>query len=129
MAATAVSEVSLAPPSMLICVNKSASLCAPLLSGAQFCINVLHCSHEQISTLCGGKAHGEARFETGEWLETESGVPFLSGAQASLFCETDHSFAYGTHAIVIGRIYRAVSGDNIDPLIYVAGRYSRVQPA
>lgn len=129
MAATAVSEVSLDPPSMLVCVNQSASVYAPLSAGAAFCINILHSSHEQISVLCGGGAKGDARFAAGNWLESEAGVPFLSDAQGNLFCRTEQSMLYGTHAIFIGRVTQVSFDPLVDPLIYVDGRYSRVQPA
>lgn len=129
MAATAVSEVSLDPPSMLVCVNQSASLYAPLAAGGEFCINVLNFSQEQISLVCGGSLKGEARFGTGQWLDTDSGVPYLRDAQANLFCHTEHSLMYGSHAIFIGRVTRALFDPAVDPLIYVAGKYSRVQSA
>lgn len=125
MAATAVSEVSLDPPSMLVCVNRSASLYAPLAAGADFCINILHCSHEEISLLCSGTVKGEARFKTGRWLNTEEGVPYLGDAQASLLCRTEHSMTYGSHAIFIGRVAQAIFSPSVDPLIYVGGRYTR----
>ncbi len=130
MAATAVSEVSLDPPSMLVCINQSASIYAPLSSGAsEFCINILQSSQENISLLCGGSIKGEARFETGQWLETDSGVPYLRDAQATLFCHMDQSLRYGTHMIFIGRVTRALFDAAVDPLIYVAGKYSRIQSA
>jgi flavin reductase (DIM6/NTAB) family NADH-FMN oxidoreductase RutF len=127
MAATAVSEVSLDPPSMLVCVNRSASMHAPLSAGAEFCINILHASHERISILCGGSVKGEARFANGNWLQSEPGVPYLGDAQASFFCRTETSMTYGSHAIFIGRVTRAISKPDVDPLIFCAGRYSRVR--
>src|ERR1044072_3155873 len=65
MTATAVSELSMDPPSLLICVNRSASLHAPLAAKAGFCVNVLHHSHTDISALCSGKEKREARFAPG----------------------------------------------------------------
>ena len=40
MTATAVSELSMDPPSLLVCLNKSASLHAPQTAGAPFCVNI-----------------------------------------------------------------------------------------
>ena len=39
--ATAVSSLSFDPPSVLVCVNRSASLHGPLASAETFCVNVL----------------------------------------------------------------------------------------
>src|SRR4051794_37291773 len=62
MTATAVNELSMDPPSMLICVNKSASLYRPLNEGANFCINILQACQVDISAQCSVKARGEDRF-------------------------------------------------------------------
>ncbi|KAH6999307.1 hypothetical protein EDB80DRAFT_883665 [Ilyonectria destructans] len=123
MAATAVSELSLEPPSLLVCVNKAASIHSPLTNGAQFCINILHSSHETIAGLCSGKVKGEARFEEGNWVEDDSGTPYLRDAQASFFCALDGRLSYGTHDIFIGRIGGVTTSGPVDPLVYVNGGY------
>src|ERR1044072_6977104 len=91
MTATAVSELSMAPPSLLICVNRTASLHTPLAAKAGFCVNILHRSHAEISTLCAGKEKGEARFSLGRWQDEEGGVPYLADAQASFMCRHEQS--------------------------------------
>src|SRR3546814_9833980 len=54
MAATAADALSMDPPSMLVSVNRSAVLHAPLLAGAAFCINVLARTEEENSRALGG---------------------------------------------------------------------------
>ncbi len=49
MTATAVTSVSSAPPSLLACINRSASLHAPLLASRRFCVNILHGSRSDRS--------------------------------------------------------------------------------
>jgi flavin reductase (DIM6/NTAB) family NADH-FMN oxidoreductase RutF len=51
MAATAVSELSMDPPSMLVCVNKTASIFDPLTRVKHFGINILHSSQRAIVTV------------------------------------------------------------------------------
>lgn len=126
MAATAVSELSLSPAAMLVCVNRSASLHAALTVGAPFCINLLGASQTEISQACGGRVRGEARFEHGSWSSGALGVPVLDNAQANLVCLTESSTDYGSHTIFIGRIVEVVTGGDVDPLVYVDGQYSRV---
>jgi len=128
MAATAVSELSLDPPSMLICVNKIASLFLPLSAGADFCINILHADHVEISKRCSGTAKGEARFDIGSWSDSTLGIPVLDEAQAAFVCRNRSCTKFGTHGIFIGEVLEVVSVEQADPLIYVDGRYSRVQP-
>ena len=62
MSATAVSELSFDPPSMLVCVNRTASMYAPLAAGAPFAINILHHSQSAVAARCAGQLKGEARF-------------------------------------------------------------------
>jgi len=126
MAATAVSELSMEPPSLLICVNRTASLYTPLSQGADFCVNILHSDHGEISALCSGKVRGEARFETGNWGSTAEGCPVLLDAQASFFCRHEKAMDYGTHHIVIGRVEDVLIDGELSPLVYADGRYLRL---
>lgn len=124
MAATAVCEVSLEPPSMLICVNRTASIFDPLAQGADFCINILHRSHDFISTACGGQLKGDARFEVGQWHCSTDGLPYLEDSQGSFFCHTIKRVDHGTHALFIGEVYDVKTNGEADPLIYLDGKYN-----
>ncbi|MDT8760195.1 flavin reductase family protein [Sphingomonas psychrotolerans] len=125
MTATAVSELSMDPPSLLVCVNKSASLHGPLTAGANFCVNILHADHLHVSQACSGKAKGEARFAEGAWDMAADGTPYLRDAQASFFCTYERHLEYGTHAVVIGAVTGVSHSGEVDPLIYIDGGYAR----
>ena len=129
MAATAVSELSMDPPSMLICVNRSASIHKPLSEGAGFCLNILHSSQEAISAVCSGGEKGEVRFQHGAWAKSANGLPYLEDAQACFLCVNDQSVDYGTHTVFIGRVEEVLTNGAVDPLVYVDGRYTTVGPA
>jgi flavin reductase (DIM6/NTAB) family NADH-FMN oxidoreductase RutF len=126
MAATAVSELSMDPPSLLICVNRSASLHGPLSAGAGFCVNILHRDQADLAAVCSGQVKGEARFATGRWTGAGDEPPWLEDAQASFACRQERTLDYGTHRIVIGRVEAVRLHGEVDPLIYVDGRYTRV---
>jgi len=111
------------PPSLLVCVNRTASLHEPLEQGADFCVNILHRDHSEISAACSGKARGEARFAIGEWGAMPDGCPMLEDAQASFFCRNEQAMSYGTHRIVIGRVEAVRIAGEVDPLVYADGRY------
>src|SRR5205807_6321478 len=74
MTATAVNAMSMQPPSMIVCVNRSAAFHAAINRAGSFAINILHRNQIEISMGCGGKARGEDRFGYGAWGE-ETGVP------------------------------------------------------
>lgn len=124
MAATAVSELSMDPPSMLICVNRTASIHAPLAAGADFCLNILHSSQEAISAVCSGGEKGELRFQQGAWATSGGGLPYLEDAQASFMCRNDRAIDYGTHTVFIGLVDEVLTSGAVDPLVYVDGRYT-----
>jgi flavin reductase (DIM6/NTAB) family NADH-FMN oxidoreductase RutF len=126
MAATAVSELSMDPPSLLICVNKSASLDAPLSAGAGFCVNILHGDQLDVANTCAGQVKGEARFGLGNWAGEGEDHPWLEDAQASFACRQEAVMDYGTHRIFIGRVEAVRLHGEVDPLVYVDGRYARV---
>ena len=123
MTATAVNELSLDPPSMIICVNKSASLFAALADGANFGINVLHASQADISALCSGQAKGEARFALGSWRDSMLGPPYLVEAQSTFVCRNVSRHEFGTHGIFVGQVEEVYMRDRNDPLVYMDGRY------
>ena len=49
MTATSVTSLSLDPPSMLVCINKDASLHKILLDNSNFCINVLSSLQKELA--------------------------------------------------------------------------------
>ncbi len=123
MSATAVSELSLDPPTMLICVNRSAALYVPLSSGADFAINMLNANQEHIARNCGGAIKGEARFDEGDWQYSDFGPPILADAQAYFVCRQEQRIDHGTHSVFIGEVIAAKAAEDINPLVYVDGRY------
>ncbi len=127
MTATAVNAMSMQPPSMIVCVNRSTAFHAAISRASGFAINILHRSQVEISKECGGKAHGEDRFGFGAWGE-ENGVPVLPDAQARIVCAKEDRFNYGSHTIFIGRVTSIGIHGEVDPLIYVDGKYTCLPP-
>jgi flavin reductase (DIM6/NTAB) family NADH-FMN oxidoreductase RutF len=127
MVATSVSGLSLDPPSILLCVNRNASIFPFLSHGTQFCVNLLAGAQEDIARHCSSVS-GDARFAVGRWLRHVNGVPFLEGAQAAVFCVVDGGCDYGSHRIVIGRVSDVSNAGVISSLIYVDGHYMTVEP-
>lgn len=127
MAATAVSELSLDPPSMLVCVNRNASIYFPLAAGTPFAINILHHSQREIANRCAGAVKGDERFLQGDWINTNLDIPRLGESQASIVCQNVRQIQHGSHAIFIGVVDEIFVCGGVDPLIYLDGRYTRSQ--
>jgi flavin reductase (DIM6/NTAB) family NADH-FMN oxidoreductase RutF len=123
MTATSVSALSMAPPSMLVCVNRSAVFHRAIDEAGEFAINILSRAHVDISRLCSGGARPENRFNVGAW-DTGAAAPILVDAQAAITCVKDRRLEYGTHTIFMGRILSVAMNGDVDPLIYVDGQYT-----
>jgi flavin reductase (DIM6/NTAB) family NADH-FMN oxidoreductase RutF len=123
MTAPAVNAMSMQPPSMIVCVNRSTAFHAAISRASDFAINILHRGQAQISMGCGGKAYGEDRFVSAAWNE-ENGVPVLPDAQARIVCAKQDRFDYGSHTIFLGRVTSVGIHGEVDPLIYVDGHYT-----
>jgi flavin reductase len=128
MSATAITSLSVDPPSLLVCVNKSAATHRVLSRGGRFCVNVLRSIHSGLSQAFSGRLKGEDRFRLGNWDQAEDGLPFLKDAQANLFCEIVRVVDYQTHTIFIAHVYFAIAQEDVDPLLYQDGKYAVALP-
>lgn len=125
--ATAVSSLSFQPPSLLVCINRAASLHEPLACAETFCVNVLGLGSREIAEVFEN-ARGEARFAVGDWRE-EHGVPVLASAQSYFICRTAHRHEFGTHTIFIGELIDARHRENAAPLTYYDRHYIDISAA
>lgn len=127
MAATAVNSVSTEPPSLLVCVNHSASIHAPLTGRGTFCVNVLSTEHEDLVSAFSGRLAGAERFTVGDWHDDDRGIPYLEDAQCNFVCDVDTVVPFGTHSVIIGRVQAVRVAEGIAPLIYADGRLAASQ--
>lgn len=126
MTATSVTSVSMDPPSVLVCVNTTATLHKILHAGGHFCVNVLRASQEaQAGRFSSSKIRGADRFADHAWKgnDEQRGLPYLVDAQANLFCDIDQAISYGSHTIFIGRVNEIRIGELVSPLLYADGQY------
>ncbi|RIV88919.1 flavin reductase family protein [Aurantiacibacter zhengii] len=124
--ATAVSSLSFEPPSLLVCVNRSASLHDPLERAERFCVNVLGLGNRDVAEHFM-LPHVD-RFAVGDWVD-DNGVPVLSTAQSSLVCRTVHRHLFGTHTVFIGELLAAKHRNDATPLTYFDRNYIDISEA
>lgn len=128
LTATAVTSLCAEPASIITCINASSSVLPALEASRHFYVNLLSHEHVRISANFGGRLKGLDRFSEGQWAVGEHQVPYLSDAQASLFCEVETTLAYGTHLVVIGRVRDVSFTETVRPLIYQNGAYAGAAP-
>lgn len=123
MTMTAVSSLSMDPPSMIVCVNQSTFLHDILLSARRFCVNVLRHDQSEVSTAFSGASSPEERFAIGEWAKHESGLDYLATAQVNVLCRKVAAVPFGTHTIFIGTAEEVILNDDTKPLLYRNASY------
>jgi flavin reductase (DIM6/NTAB) family NADH-FMN oxidoreductase RutF len=127
MTATAVTSLTAEPPSLLVCVNRSASIAGALLRHARFSVNVLAADQVQVARAFAGQLdlRGSARFIHGNWRRVDdTQVPLLTGSRVSFECEVSHVHEWATHHIVIGSVLDVHFADKKkQSLVYVDGQY------
>lgn len=122
IAMTAVMSLSMDPPSLLLAINRNASLCQPLLDRGLFGVSILGREQEQCCQSFVSAPVSE-RFGCGEWTAHESGVPLLSSALAGVICRLDKAEAFGSHMVIRGVVEYVALDPSSDALIFLDGRY------
>jgi flavin reductase (DIM6/NTAB) family NADH-FMN oxidoreductase RutF len=128
MTATAVTSLSMDPPSLLVCLNQRSLMHEIMFGARRFCVNVLHHDHAELSSAFAGALPPEKRFGLGAWEREADGLPWLRDAQAVLFCRRTAALPFGTHTIFIGEVIRASHREEIAPLVYENAVYCRTAP-
>lgn len=121
--ATAITILTLNPPTMLACVNRGTLIGQVLEKATGYSINVLHADQQPIATACAGGVPHNQRESVGCWVDTDCAVPILEGAQASLVCSLRQFTAYGTHNLLFGTVTSVVVDEIVDPLLYLNRAY------
>lgn len=126
--ATAVSSVSDAPPTLLVCMNVASSSAGRLAENGVFAVNTLAASQQAVAEACSGRTglSGEARFGVGTWLEGEDGLPLLAGAVTVFRCRTVHAEKVATHLVIFGEVYAVETARDEHGLAYLRRHYIQV---
>jgi flavin reductase len=124
MAATAVMSVCAEPPTLLVAVNRTASIHPVMSEASHFCVNLLADRHKDLVAIFSGQKKGLARFETGGWKAGPHGIACLSDALACLTCRTTQRIDVATHTLFLGEVEHVVNHDEISPLVWVDGGFA-----
>jgi flavin reductase (DIM6/NTAB) family NADH-FMN oxidoreductase RutF len=120
--ATAMSALALDPPSLLVCINRSAALHDMMEDVSHFQVNVLHRDQADIAQMFADRSQLALRFLGGWEVDCER-PPRLSEAQAAFLCRRTDHHRFGTHSIFIGVVEEVTVRHDIKPLLYLDGAY------
>jgi flavin reductase (DIM6/NTAB) family NADH-FMN oxidoreductase RutF len=117
-------SVSLEPPLVSFCIDKSAFSFSSFHKSKHFVVNVLSETQKAVSVRFA-RPHPD-KWEGIDYDVWESGAPVLSGCLVNLECLLEASHEAGDHVILIGRVTRLAMGPaGSRPLLYFRGAYSR----
>ncbi len=127
MTANALTSVSLEPPLVLVCVDKSADSHDIIERSGVFAVNILSREQEQLSVAFAIK-EGEAahRLDDVPHHTRATGAPVIDGSLAYLDCRVVERYSGGDHTIFLGEVVDAGSLDDERPLIVYQGRYEEL---
>ncbi|HXM40761.1 MAG TPA: flavin reductase family protein [Bryobacteraceae bacterium] len=120
MTANSFTSVSLVPPLVLVCVDRSAIILEHFHISSHFGINILSASQRQLSDQFAGR--GYDRFQGVAWYAGQTGVPLLPDVLATLECSRWKVVTAGDHDLVIGEVLHANCQDG-DPLVFYSSQY------
>lgn len=126
--ASAVCSVTDAPPTLLVCMNRSSAMHAVFERNRNVCINVLPGHHELLARHFAGLTQlpMEARFSLPIWDEGLHGVPVLRDALASLQGKIVDLKEVGSHSVMFVEATQIRVCADGDSLIYFDRQFHRV---
>jgi len=121
--ANAFSSVSLKPPIILICVDKTNENYDLFYKCKYFSVNILNKNQQNLSNIFASKS--PKKFEGIPWKKENLNVPILEGSIAWLECENYDQIIIGDHMVLFGKIknYKINKGS---PLVYFRGNYVNI---
>ncbi len=125
LTANAVSSVSLEPPLVLCCVDRTAESHAAFRASQVFTVNILTNEQEVLSRKFAKS--GADKFEGVGYRMGQTGAPILNDVLAHLECELRHEFEAGDHTIFVGEPVDLAMDQEIEPLLYFRGGYRNLR--
>lgn len=124
MTANAVLSLSLDPPLVVVCVQRTGSMQELFDRATGFGVNILAADQRPISDLFASHGAPDEPMGGFEYRTGTTGVPLLAGALAHVECRITERLPGGDHTIVIGEaIEVAYDAEDAAPLLFHRGGY------
>jgi len=120
MTVSAFCSLSLQPPLVLVCIEKTASVHNALTSSPAFIVNILSEKQEQIAIV------DIDRFEGVGFSRSRNGIVVLDDVLGVIECNRFSLHDGGDHTIVVGEV-EAGRAETGAPLIYYRGGYAQME--
>lgn len=113
MAVTSAGSLSMEPPSMLVAVNRSASIHPVIVTSGAFTLNLIDERHASLLERFSRSDLRDQRFAPEDW--TDAAGPILKGAPCAHVCQVAEAHDFGTHTVFFGKVTDVILLDPIAP--------------
>lgn len=122
--ASAFSSLSLEPPMLLVCLNRTSHTGEVIHRTGRFSVNILGEEGPDIATQFARK--GDAKFDGVAWGTGPAGMPMLTDALVSIECTVVEETQGGTHTVFIAAADTGALRQGT-PLAYYQGKFGRIE--
>jgi flavin reductase (DIM6/NTAB) family NADH-FMN oxidoreductase RutF len=124
MTVAAFSSLSLHPPLILICVEKTVKTHDAIAGAGKFGVSILGSKQTDVSNRFASRA--DDKFSGTELVHGELGVPLIAGAITRLECRVTEQLEGGDHTIFVGEVVDAKTEEG-EPLVYYRSGYREIR--
>lgn len=117
-------SLSLAPPLVLVAVDRICSLLDTFEKAERFAVNFLSINQQDLSVRFSQLPEG--RFTGVPWTPGIEGTPLIAGTIGSIECRTTNVIDAGDHRALIGEVVAANVGEG-DPLVFFRSGYEALE--
>ena len=129
---TAVSSITDEPPTVMLCINRSAAIIPILQTNRDLCINVLSAGQQDVAEHFAGitKLTPQERFEQHVWTDGPSGQPQVADALAHLHGRVLQAHDMGSHTVFYVAVEHIHVNSNAEPgLLYFRRHFTHTSTA
>jgi flavin reductase len=121
--ASAICSVTDTPPTLLVCLNRAASVYDRVYGNGVIAVNTLAPEHQGLANLFGGKTPVDERFAAASWFRGDGGAPLLEGAVVSFDCRVAGLTDVGSHSVLFCEVVGVIHGTPASGLFYFDRTY------
>ncbi|MGK0373730.1 MAG: flavin reductase (DIM6/NTAB) family NADH-FMN oxidoreductase RutF [Arenicella sp.] len=125
MTANSFASVSLEPPLVSWCVDKSSTRFSEFTDAEYFTISVLTSAQQETSNLFAMRSWDASVFDDAEWFDGLHKVPQIPNVSARFHCKTAHLYEGGDHIIIVGAVLE-YECEADQPLVFFQGDYRQL---
>jgi flavin reductase (DIM6/NTAB) family NADH-FMN oxidoreductase RutF len=120
LAVNAFSSISLDPPTVMVCIQRTSSTHDPLFRAGHLAINIL--STDQVDVVNRFASRSDDKFAGLDWSPGPFGSPVIDRSSAQMEVQIRERLQASTHTVFICRVVHATVSERV-PMVYSAGRF------